>query len=255
MLVDAALIGALTVMLPVPLPESPVCTITLVVAKALTIVFALIEVAVPAVVGARVPAVLVTLLSVALMVMSLGSSNQSLALTWMPSTFKKLPDVSINPLVLSSLAWLTSVLAASTPVTSSRPMMMSPPLLADSVLLALMLPATLILPWSACKVTAPPCAPVVSIVPVCVTLATASLNAAACIITWPPSVVMVPLLLTMALIVEGSSSRRTLPLRGTLMLSVIAVGNATLSPATKTTVPCLVLMVPWLSTLAPIRAT
>ena len=88
MLPDAAVMRALTVMLPVPPPVEPVSTITFVLAKALTIVDALIEVAVPAVVGARVPPVLVTLLSVALMVMSLGSSNQSLALIWMPSAFK-----------------------------------------------------------------------------------------------------------------------------------------------------------------------
>ena len=173
----------------------------------------------------------------------------------MPLVANQSPDVSTNPPKLSSLAPLTLVALANTPVTSSRPMMMSPPLFFAFLLLALMFPVALMMPWSACSVTAPPCAPVVSMVPVWVMLATASLRAAACISTWPPSVVMVPLLATMALMVEGSSSRRTLPLRGTPMLSVKALGKATLSPAANTTAPPWVVMAPWLSTPAPMRAT
>ena len=132
---------------------------------------------------------------------------------------------------------------------------MSPPLFLAFLLLALMFPVALMMPWSACSVTAPPCAPVVSMVPVWVMLATASLRAAACISTWPPSVVMVPPFSTLALMVEGASSKRTLLLRGMPTLSVMAAGNATLSPAANTTAPSLVVMAPWLSTLAPINAT
>ena len=163
--------------------------------------------------------------------MSLGSNSHSLALTWIPSVFKNSPEVSTKPLPLSNLAPLTSVALASAPVSISRPMTISPPLRCwpcSSLpeLLAVTLPSTRMLPPSASRCTAPPCAPVVSMLPLWMMLATALLSAAACMYTCPPSVTRVPplALATAALMRLGLSSSlmRPLPLTGILTVSAAA---------------------------------
>ena len=86
----------------------------------------------------------------------------------------------MKPRWLSSVAPLTLVDLASAPEFSSRPMMMRPPAWLGWVLLAVMRPSTWMLPSSASKVTLPACAPVVSMLPLCKTLAMAECSAAAC---------------------------------------------------------------------------
>ncbi len=99
--------------------------------------------------------------------------------------------------------------------------------------------------------------------PLWVTLATASLSEAACIKTWPPSVTMTPLwaFVTAVLIAAGVTSKRTRLLMRTLTFAGVVVcvgaaaGKVTVSAAAKTTSPWGAVILPSLVTEAPTKAT
>ena len=94
----------------VPAP-TPVLMVTLVPPFRAALISPVFTTEFPAV--AAVPVLLISIFT--------GSNNHSRALTEMPSVLRKSPEVSINPSSVLNTAPLTSVVAASTPVSKSRP--------------------------------------------------------------------------------------------------------------------------------------